>query len=115
MEQGGNVIHFISKIENIDFKESLEILAEKAGITLPILENGIDSKKQLLKEKLYEINKEAALYYHQTLYKDISKPAQEYVKKRKLDNKTLKTYTIGYAPINSNLYKILKERAMRKG
>ncbi len=110
MEQGGNVIHFISKIENIDFKESLEILAEKAGITLPILENGIDSKKQLLKEKLYEINKEAALYYHQTLYKDISKPAQEYVKKRKLDNKTLKTYTIGYAPINSNLYKILKEK-----
>ena len=39
---GGNVIHFISKIENVDFKESLEILAEKAGITLPTLENSVD-------------------------------------------------------------------------
>lgn len=107
---GGNVIHFISKIENVDFKESLEILAERAGITLPTLDNGADSKKQFLKEKVYEINKEAAIYYHETLYKEISKPAQEYVKKRKLDNKTLKDYCIGYAPANSNLYKFLKQK-----
>ncbi len=107
---GGNVIHFISKIENLDFKESLEVLAERVGITLPTLDNEVDSKKQLLKEKIYEINKETALYYHETLYKDISKPAQEYVKKRKLDNKTLKDYTIGYAPANSNLYKFLKNK-----
>jgi len=107
---GGNVIHFTSKIENVDFKESIEILAERAGITLPTLDNGLDSKRQLLKEKVYEINKEAAIFYHETLYKEISKPAQEYVKKRKLDNKTLKEYTIGYAPANSNLYKFLKQK-----
>lgn len=107
---GGNVIHFTSKIENVDFKESLEILAERAGIELPTLEGGADSKKQFLKEKVYEINKEAAMYYHEMLYKDISKPAQEYVKKRKLDNKTLKDYCIGYAPANSNLYKFLKQK-----
>lgn len=107
---GGNVIHFTSKIENVDFKESLEILAERAGIELPTLEGGADSKKQFLKEKVYEINKEAAMYYHEMLYKDISKPAQEYVKKRKLDNKTLKDYCIGYAPTNSNLYKFLKQK-----
>lgn len=107
---GGNVIHFTSKIENVDFKESLEILAERAGIELPTLDGGADSKKQFLKEKVYEINKEAAMYYHEMLYKDISKPAQEYVKKRKLDNKTLKDYSIGYAPANSNLYKFLKQK-----
>ena len=107
---GGNVIHFTSKIENVDFKESLEILAERAGITLPTIDGGVDSEKQLLKEKVYEINKQAALFYHETLYKEISKPAQEYVKKRKLDNKTLKDYCIGYAPANSNLYKFLKEK-----
>ncbi len=107
---GGNVFHFISKIENIDFKESIETLAERAGITLPTLDDGEDAKRQQLKEKVYEINKESAMYYHEMLYKDISKPAQEYVKKRKLDNKTLKDYCIGYAPINSNLYKFLKEK-----
>ncbi len=110
MEQDGNVIHFISKIENVDFKESLEILAERANINLPTLEGTVDNKRQELKEKIYQINKEAALYYHEILYKEISKPAQEYVKKRKLDNKTLKDYSIGYAPINSNLYSYLKQK-----
>ena len=105
---GGNVIHFISKIENVDFKESLEILAERAGITLPTLENSNDLKRQLLKDKVYEVNKEAAIFYHELLYKDISKPAQEYVKKRKLDNKTLKDYYLGYAPADCNVYKFLK-------
>lgn len=107
---GGNVIHFISKIENVDFKESLEILAERAGIKLPTLEGTIDTKRQQLKEKVYEINRLAALYYHEALYKPTSKIAQEYVKKRKLDNRTLKAFTIGYAESNSNLYKFLKAK-----
>ena len=107
---GGNVIHFISKIENVDFRESLEILAERAGIKLPTLDGTIDNKRQELKEKVYQINKDAALFYHDTLYKPTSKLAQEYIKRRKLDNKTLKTYTIGYAEGNSNLYRFLKDK-----
>ena len=107
---GGNVIHFISKIENVDFKESLEILADRAGIKLPTLENNVDSKRLELKEKVYEINKLVAMYYHETLYKPQAKPAQEYVKKRKLDNKELKEFCIGYAENANVLYKLLKEK-----
>ncbi len=107
---GGNVIHFISKIENVDFKESLEILADRAGIKLPTLENNVDSKRLELKEKVYEINKLVAMYYHETLYKPQAKPAQEYVKKRKLDNKALKEFCIGYAENANVLYKMLKEK-----
>ena len=107
---GGNVIHFISKIENVDFKESLEILADRAGIKLPTLENNVDSKRLELKEKVYEINKLVAMYYHETLYKPQAKPAQEYVKKRKLDNKALKEFCIGCAENANVLYKLLKEK-----
>ena len=107
---GGNVIHFISKIENVDFKESLEILADRVGIKLPTLENNADSKRLELKEKVYEINKLVATYYHETLYKPQAKPAQEYVKKRKLDNKALKEFCIGYAENANVLYKMLKEK-----
>ena len=107
---GGNVIHFISKIENVDFKESLEILADRVGIKLPTLENNVDSKRLELKEKVYEINKLVATYYHGTLYKPQAKPAQEYVKKRKLDNKALKEFCIGYAENANVLYKMLKEK-----
>ncbi len=106
---GGNVIHFVSKIEGLDFKDTIEFLAEHAGILLPTLENSEDTHKQELKAKIYEINQVAAKFYHESLYKPTSKVGQEYVKKRKLDNHTLKTFLIGYANPNYNdLYKHLK-------
>ena len=107
---GGNALHFISKVENINFRESLEILADKAGITLPTIDSGEDSKKQELKQKVYQINEIVANLYHETLYGPNAKIAQEYVKKRKLDNRTLKNFKIGYAPNQNILYKLLKEK-----
>ena len=107
---GGNVIHFVGKIENINFKETLELLAERAHIELPTLENGEDEKVTRLKSKVYEINQIAAEFYHENLYKPTSKPAQEYIKKRKLDNNTLKAFLIGYAGNFDELYRILKEK-----
>lgn len=105
---GGNVIHFVSKIENLDFKPTLELLAERSGITLPTLENGEDANRLKLKEKVYQINKFTANYFHENLYKPTAKEAQSYVKKRKLDNNTLKTFSIGFSTNFDELYKALK-------
>lgn len=107
---GGDVFHFISKVENISFIEAVEVLAERAGIQLPTLDNNTDSKTMLLKTKVYEINKIAAEFYHENLYKPSSKEAQEYIKKRKFDNATLKKFLIGYAGNYNELYKILKQK-----
>lgn len=106
---GGNVFHFLGKIENIDFRETVQLLAERAGITLPVLENGEDSKKQQLKEQIYQINKVTAEFYHKNLYLPTSKAAQEYIKKRKLDNNTLKSFKIGYSGTFNELYNELKK------
>jgi len=107
---GGNVFHFISKIEGINFRESLEMLADRANITLPELDNLVDNRLQQLKARVYEINKVAANFYHENLYKPTSKIAQEYVKKRKLDNNTLKNFIIGYSGNFDELYKFLKQK-----
>ena len=107
---GGNVIHFISKIEGLDFKDTLELLANRANITLPTLENAEDDRTARLKAKVYEINKIAAEFYHENLYKPTSKAAQEYIKKRKLDNRTLKAFLIGYAGNFNELYLLLKQK-----
>lgn len=108
--KGGNVFHFISQIENINFVESVGILAERAGITLPTSDNSEDEKRQKLKARIYEINEIAANFYHENLYKPTSKAAQDYVKKRKLDNKTLKEFSIGYAGNYDELYKELVKK-----
>lgn len=107
---GGNVIHFVSKIENLGFRETLEFLAERSGIELPTSENEQFNKKQILKDKVYKINEETAQFYHETLYKPTSKPAQEYVKTRKLNNNTLKSFLIGYSGKYNELYKHLKQK-----
>jgi len=111
---GGNVFHFVSKIENINFIESVQTLADRAGIQLPSLDSGEDTKTQMLKSKVYEINEVAAQFYHENLYKPTSKLAQDYVKKRKLDNKTLKNFTIGYSCRYNELYQELKRKGFKE-
>lgn len=107
---GGNVFHFIQKIENIGFKEAVETLANRANITLPTIDDGQDNKLAHLKSRVYEINKQAAQFYHENLYKPTAKIAQEYIKKRKLDNNTLKTFLIGYSCNFNELYNYLKSQ-----
>ncbi len=107
---GGNVIHFTSKIEGLDFRDTIELLANRANIELPTLDNLEDDKTAKLKAKVYEINKIAAEFYHENLYKPTSKSAQEYIKKRKLDNRTLKAFLIGYAGNFNELYLLLKQK-----
>ena len=107
---GGNVFHFISKIEGIGFRESMEMLANRANITLPSIDNEQDNKLSYLKSKVYEINKQTAQFYHENLYKPTAKVAQEYIKKRKLDNNTLKTFFIGYSGSFNELYQTLKKQ-----
>lgn len=107
---GGDVIQFIRKIENLDFLPTLELLASRAGITLLAAQGEQDNTRIKLKEKVYEINKTTAEYYHENLYKPTSKLAQEYVKKRKMDNHTLKTFTIGFSGNYDDLYKHLKAK-----
>ena len=111
---GGNVFHFVSKIENINFIESVQTLADRAGIALPSLDSNEDIKTQMLKNKVYEINEVAAQFYHENLYKPTSKLAQDYVKKRKLDNKTLKNFTIGYSCKYNELYQELKRKGFKE-
>lgn len=111
---GGNVIHFVSKIENLDFKDTLELLANRANIELPVLSNFEDDKKAMLKAKVYQINEEAAKFYHENLYKPTSKPAQDYIKQRKLDNRTLKSFMIGYSGKFDELYRLLKQKGFKE-
>lgn len=112
--EGGNVFSFITKIEKINFIEAVQLLAERANIQLPTLENSEDSKKEELKAKVYKVNEFAAEYYYQNLYKSESKIAQEYVKKRQLSSETLKSFKIGFSGKFDELYKELKKQGFNE-
>ena len=111
--KGGDVFTFVSEIERISFRESLEFLAERARISLPTVENSEFNKTQYLKDRMIKINAETAIFYHERLYKPLAKIAQDYVKQRKLDNNTLKAFKIGYSGEYNELYKLLKAKGFK--
>ncbi|MDU1043275.1 DNA primase [Peptoniphilus rhinitidis] len=91
---GGDVITFIMKRENLGFREAVEFLADKYNIRL----NEYKDENKEVREKrdrFYEINREAALYFLQNL--NSSKKAKLYLKNRMLNEKTIRSYGIGYS------------------
>lgn len=113
--EGGNVITFIMKIENIEFWEAVEMLAERANIDTSRFEvnnyyNKTDSTKKDLKETLYKLNKDVGLFYHNNLVellKEDSNPVKDYIISRKLDMKTINKFGIGYSTGKEPLYDYL--------
>ena len=111
---GGNVFTFLSKIEGISFIEAVQSLAERANIQLPTLQNSQDTYKEELKAKVYKVNEFTAQFYHENLYKPEAKLAQEYIKKRKLTNNTLKAFRIGFSGKFDELYNALKKQGFEE-
>lgn len=122
--EGGNVISFIMKIENLDFWDSIEYLAERAHINLEKYEvhNGYSKEnnkaKKDLKETIFNINKIVAKYYHENLMRMLEakndNEVKEYVKKRNFDLKTIKRFGIGFANGTKPLYDYLLEQGFKK-
>lgn len=97
---GGGLMQFVMRIEGLDFVEALKLLADRAGIALP--EEGdvaADDAKYRKKQRIYEINKLAAQFFHNTLTKTPEgKVGLEYFFNRKILPNTIVRYGLGYAP-----------------
>jgi len=90
---GGDGFSFIEKIEGVDFKGALKILADKAGVTIIYdSKNHEDTSK---KERMREVMNRASEWYAGKLS---GSPAHEYAKKRKLDDDTVRNWRLGHAP-----------------
>ncbi len=95
--EGGDVFGFVMKFENVEFREALKILADKAGVQLPQYKPA-SPQEQSEKELLLRINDFAARFYHQVLIKDTDGDASNYLNSRGLTSATIKKWQIGYAP-----------------
>ena len=109
---GGNVITFVMEYENYTFPEAVKMLADRAGIVLPVMEySGEDRRERDIKTKLLEINKIAATFYYHQLKSPAGQSGLDYLKKRQLSDKTINTFGLGYAPqLTGDLYRMLKEK-----
>lgn len=93
---GGDVFTFTGLIENLDYIESVKLLAERSGITLP--QDGYDDTLSKLKNTIYDINRETARFYHSYLMSPNGKWALDYFLSRGLTLATIKHFGLGAAP-----------------
>ena len=108
---GGDVITFIMKIENLDYLEAVKMLAERSGIPLPEdSSKGDDTVRK--KQRLYEINREAARFFFNNLRSPNGKIGLKYLIDRGLKPETIQKYGIGFA---ENKWTSLKDHMLMKG
>ena len=94
---GGEVINFIRNIENLDFIESVKLLADRAGLQIPENDNYDDAIAKL-RRRIYEANREAARFYHETLFTEKGKQQLDYLLGRGVSPKMIKHFGLGAAP-----------------
>ncbi len=110
---GGEVINFVRNIENLDFMEAVKLLADRAGLQLP--QDNYDDSAAKLRRRIYEANREAARFYHETLFTEQGKQQLAYLDKRKISPKMIRHFGLGAAPDDWHaLENHLKEKGFRR-
>lgn len=112
----GDVFTFVEKFENIDFKETLKMLADRAGVKLekfsPQTADKTEKEKRE-KEKLFEIMEEATKFFEDELNKN--KGGLDYLKKRGLSENTIKKWRLGWSKDDwRNLHDFLLQKGFSK-
>ena len=106
---GGDVITFIRQYENYSFNEALALLAKRANIELPQI-NDNDRAKSDEKNIILEINKTTARYFYENLFSKEGEVGLKYFKDRGLDSKDITHFGLGFAKKTPNdLYHFLKD------
>lgn len=99
---GGDAISFIMRAENLDYVSAIRVLASRCGIDIP--ENDVDptGKKEVSRQRVLEMNKEAAKFFHNCLMDDaLGAPGRKYlIEERKLSMAVINHFGLGYAPNN---------------
>lgn len=96
---GGDVFSFVMKVEQLTFPETLQKLADRAGIVIEQPHKEEDSPKQSAKQSMYEAHQLVAKLYHYVL---MSTPygteARRYLEKRGISAQIIEEFQIGFAP-----------------
>ncbi len=99
---GGNAITFVRQMEHLDYPDAVEFLAKRAGITvIRDNEDAVYNKPKIDKKRLYQMNVDAAKFFHRELFSDAPKAKEAlayFTEKRGLSLATIKHFGLGFAP-----------------
>lgn len=110
---GGNVVQFVMEMERVSFHEAVKILAEKARMTMPEMQEDPDyERRRSERERLLGANREAARFFHELLWKPEGENVLKYLHGRGLDDGTIRKFGLG---ASSDQWDALLEHLQQKG
>ena len=109
--EGGDIFTFVMKIEGLEFRDALKLLAERAGVKL----ENVSYRDSGKKSRLFEIVEVSRKFYEECIKIKTGKKAFEYLRNRKLSKDTIEKFQLGYAPKSWDLLsKFLKNKGYKE-
>ena len=99
-KEGGDIFKYIQLINNVEFQESVEIVAEKYAFNLSYTDSQYESNQKNLIQKLKIISD----YFLENMNKSSSANPKKYLATRKIDNHDIKNFKLGYAELDEKLF-----------
>jgi DNA primase len=98
--EGGNIYHFVQKVESLPFPEAVEWLARKHGYELHYEESRPGEQQASgLKARIIAANEEAMRFWHERLMRsDDALEARRYLGGRGFKREVAERWQLGYAP-----------------
>ena len=94
ISEGGDVVSFLEKVENVSFIEAVEMLAQMAGVEVPSHWGDDDGTKKEQKQDLYTLHAKAQEYFVAELGK--SDTAKQYLASRGMKDPMIESWGLGY-------------------
>ena len=91
-KEGGDIFKYVQEINNLEFQDAIEFVAEKYGFKLTYTQTSDNSDFKVYQEKIDLINN----YFLETMKSNISKDAKAYLQKRKYENIDIEKYSISF-------------------
>ena len=93
--KGGGAVQFTMELEGVSFPDAVGILAQRVGLQVPETKGDGDSRKR--RERLYQLNRDTARWYHENLLQPEARHALNYFTDRGLSRRTITNFGLGYA------------------
>ncbi len=97
-QKSGNIFTFLNQYQGMSFPQSMEYLADRAGIALPKETQDFDDKNALRKKEILKLNKTALNFFNKNL--DSSgkdSMVRQYLNKRGLSDDIIKMFRLGWS------------------
>ena len=96
-KMGGDIYKYVQEINNLEFQDAVELVAEKYGFKLTYTETSQTNDFKNFQQKINLIDE----YFKEMMDSEKSKKAKEYLTSRKFNEQDLKRYDISF--IDSNV------------